>query len=111
MASKQLVVVLTEAADGRQDEYDDYYENTHLDEVIASTGWKAARRYKLVDEAGESCPLPFLAIYEVDQDDAKAILPHLNATRSQRQQSKSLNKRTGRVWVFEATGPQHTAQN
>ncbi|MEM7020805.1 MAG: hypothetical protein AAF512_26115 [Pseudomonadota bacterium] len=56
---------------------------------------------------GEDCPLPYLAAYEIEADDSASILKTLNETRSQRQQSKALNRRTGRVWVFEATGPTH----
>jgi hypothetical protein len=35
---KHLVVVLTEPTEGREAEYNDYYENRHLDDVLATTG-------------------------------------------------------------------------
>ncbi len=106
---KHLVLVLTEPTEGREEEFNDYYENTHLEEVIASAGYKSAQRFKLVDEAGEGAPLPYLAVYEAEAENAEDVLKTLNDTRSQRQQSKSLNKRTGRVWVFEEIGPKHEA--
>ena len=105
---KHMVVVLTEPNDGREEEFNDYYENLHLDEVLASTGWSSAQRFKLVDEQGRDCPLPYLALYEVDVDDSKDVLQTLNATRKQRVQSDALNKRTAGVWVFAETGPEHT---
>lgn len=105
---KHVVVVLTEPTEGRDDEFNDYYENLHLDEVLASTGWENAQRFKLVDEQGRDCPLPYLALYEVDVDDSADVLKTLNATRKQRVQSDALNKRTAGVWVFAETGPQHT---
>ncbi len=104
-----IVHVLTEPTEGKEAEFNDYYENIHLDEVIASTGWKSAQRFKLGAEVGEACPLPYLATYEAVAESAEEVLEQLSATRSQRQQSDALNRRTGRVWVFEATGPQHTA--
>ena len=104
---KHMVVVLTEPNEGREDEFNDYYENLHLDEVLQSTGWKSAQRFKLVDEQGQACPLPYLALYEVDVDDSRAVLETLNSTRKQRVQSDSLNKRSAGVWVFVETGPQH----
>ncbi len=104
---KHMIVVLTEPTAGNEAEFDDYYENLHLDEVLSSTGWKSAQRFKLVDEQGRTCPLPYLALYEAEADNSKEILETLTATRSQRQQSKSINKRTAGVWVFAETGPQH----
>ena len=109
MSNRYLVLVLTEPTDGNEDRFNDYYENTHLDEVIASTGWLSAQRFKLIDEVGEPCPLPYLAAYEAEADNAEAVLNRLNETRPERQQSDSLNKRTGRVWVFEQIGPKHDA--
>ncbi|HCC43192.1 MAG: hypothetical protein CMP89_08595 [Gammaproteobacteria bacterium] len=109
MSNRYLVLVLTEPTDGNEDRFNDYYENTHLDEVIASTGWLSAQRFKLIDEVGEPCPLPYLAAYEAEADTAGAVLNRLNETRPERQQSDSLNKRTGRVWVFEQIGPKHDA--
>ncbi len=108
---KHVVVVLTEPTAGREAEYNDYYENLHLDEVLASTGWRSAQRFELVDQQGLPCPLPYLALYEVegDADAPMAILKHLNATRGQRVQSDALNKATAGVWVFRATGPCHRA--
>ena len=104
---KHLVVVLTEPTEGREAEYNDYYENRHLDDVLATTDWTSAQRFKLVDQQGMPCPLPYLAVYEVEADDASGVLNTLNATRGERVQSAALNKRTAGVWVFSPTGPKH----
>ena len=110
MSKKHLVIVLTEPSEGMEDDFNDYYEHTHLDEVIDSTGFKSAQRFKLVDQVGEDCPLPYLAVYETETDDPASILNTLNDTRSQRQQSPSLNKRTAGISVFQETGPKHTKE-
>ena len=109
MNNRYLVRVLTEPTEGNEDRFNDYYENIHLDEVIATTGWSSAQRFKLVDEAGEGCPLPYLATYEVEADSAEDVIARLNMTRPERRQSDALNKRSGRVWVFEQAGPRHEA--
>lgn len=105
---KHVVVVLTEPAAGREDEYNEYYEGLHLDEVLATTGWKTAQRFKLSDQQGMPCPHPYLAFYEVEADDSKSVLETLNATRSQRVQSDALNRKTAACWVFSEIGPEHT---
>lgn len=104
---KHIVVVLTEPTEGNEKDFDDYYENLHLDEVLSSTGWQSAQRFKLVDEQGRACPLPYLALYEAEAESSQEVLATLTATRPKRQQSKSINKRTAGVWVFAATGPRH----
>ena len=109
MSNRHLVLILTEPTEGNEDEFNDYYENLHLREVLDSTELQSAQRFKLAAEAGEGCPLPYLAVYETQADSAQDVIDNLNATRSQRQQSDSLNRRTGRVWVFEEIGPKHTA--
>lgn len=104
---KHLVVVLTEPTEGRETEYNDYYEKLHLDEVLATTDWLSAQRFKLSAEQGMACPLPYLAVYEVEADDASSVLTSLNAGRSQRVQSEALKRKTAGVWVFSAIGPKH----
>ena len=61
MSNRYLVLVLTEPTEGNEARFNEYYEHTHLDEVIESTGWKSAQRFKLASEVGEACPLPYLA--------------------------------------------------
>lgn len=104
---KNIVAILTEPTQGKEAEFDNYYENTHLDEVLATTGWKSAQRYVLTDEAGTACPLPYLALYEVEAEDPLTIIETMNRTRRKRQQSGALNRETAGVWVFTATGPKH----
>ena len=111
MKNRYLVLVLTEPTEGQEARFNDYYENTHLDEVISSTGWQSAQRFRLVDEAGEACPLSYLAAYEAEADSASDVIARLNETRSEREQSDALNKKTGRVWVFEEIGPRHEASS
>ncbi len=107
---RHLVLILTEPTEGREDEFNDYYENLHLKEVLATTELATAQRFRLAAQAGEDCPLPYLAVYETEAESAEAVIENLNATRSERQQSGALNRRTGRVWVFEEIGPKHGAE-
>ena len=104
---KHIIVVLTEPTQGREAEYNDYYENLHLDEVLATTDCSSAQRFKLSAEQGLACPLPYLAYYEVEADHAGTVLEKLNATRAQRVQSDALNRQTAGVWVFSEIGPKH----
>jgi hypothetical protein len=105
---KYVVIALTEPNHGRAAEYNEYYEHRHLDDVLMTTGWSHGQRFKLIDQQGTACPLPYLAFYELEADDPAGVLQKLNATRAQRPQSDALNRSTAGVWVFEAIGPRHT---
>lgn len=64
-----LLVVLTQPVEGREDEYNDWYTNNHLDDVLAAAGFAAAQRYKFVPSKLSRHPAaPYLAIYEVDAE-------------------------------------------
>ena len=108
MSKDYVVLVLTEPTEGQEDEFNDYYENTHLEEVLATTQFESAQRFKLAGAAGDGSPLPYLAVYHTSGESADDVLTDLSARRSERIQSDALNRRTGRAWVFEAIGPQKT---
>jgi hypothetical protein len=64
MKKPHLVLILTEPTQGLEEEYNDYYENLHLREVLQVTDLKTAQRFKLAAQAGGDCPLPYLAVYQ-----------------------------------------------
>lgn len=105
---KHIVAVLTEPTEGNEEEFNNYYENLHIDEVLKSTGWMSGQRFELSDEVGLKCPHKFLALYEVEADAPGDVILKLNETRSRRLQSAALNKKTAALWVFSETGPRHS---
>ncbi|MCH9673051.1 MAG: hypothetical protein K0U93_16565 [Gammaproteobacteria bacterium] len=104
---RHLVFVLSEPTAGNDDEFHEWYEHTHIDEVLDSANWHSGQRFELTYEAGPACPNPFLACYEVDAVDAATAVDQLNSSRDQREQSKSINKKTAAMWVFSPTGDKH----
>jgi hypothetical protein len=78
---KAVLVVQSDPAPGREDEYNEWYSKTHLGEVCSVPGFTGARRYKLkgtlgpegVQPADASMP-QYLALYELDTDDPERAL-------------------------------------
>jgi hypothetical protein len=76
---KGIMVVHSRPCDpAREDEYNDWYSNTHLPEVCAIPGIVAARRYKVHNAVG-SPEHSYLAIYEIDADDVTEPVQELRA--------------------------------
>lgn len=67
-SARSILVVHSKPVEGREAEYDHWYSEVHLPEVIALDGFVAARRFRFVPkDADDVTPdLPFLAIYEVE---------------------------------------------
>lgn len=75
MASFRLIVQ-SNAVPGREQEYNDWYQNTHLAEITAIPGFVSAQRFRLkASLAGEAAP--YLAIYEINADDPMAVLEEM----------------------------------
>jgi len=76
---KGIMVVQSSPSDpSREDEYNDWYDNTHLPEVLAVPGFVSARRYKVFGGAGPS-QHAYLAVYELEADDLTAPVRELRA--------------------------------
>ena len=103
--SKHVVVVLSEPVEGCEAEFDDWYENTHIPEVLETTGWTSGQRFKLTAEKGQKCPLQYLAFYEAEAESGEAVIARLDETRDKRQQSDSFDWKRAGLWVFTETGP------
>ena len=76
-----IMVVQTGCEPGREAEYDDWYDNTHIPEVLAVPGFVGARRYRVHRPAGDETPAshPYLSVYEIDADDLTAPMQELRA--------------------------------
>lgn len=64
------LVVLSNPTAEREDEYNDWYNNQHLQDVVAVPGFLSAQRYRLNDAMGYDHAHRYLAIYELDSSDA-----------------------------------------
>jgi hypothetical protein len=68
--ARHTFVVFTNPTEGREDEYNDWYDNTHLSDVLKVEGIVAAQRFKLAEtDPTQEFPHRYLALYEVESDD------------------------------------------
>jgi hypothetical protein len=79
--AKGIMVVQSEPVDpAHEDEFNDWYDNTHIPEITAVPGFVSARRYKV---HGAAAGPSYLAIYEIEADDLMAPAKELRARRTQ----------------------------
>jgi hypothetical protein len=80
---KGILIVQSHPADPSvEDEYNDWYTNTHLPEVCSVPGVVGARRYRrLPGGRGDTDPpaAPYIAVYDLDADDLGEAVRELGA--------------------------------
>ena len=82
---KGMMLVQPRPADpARDDEFNDWYANTHIPEVCAVPGIVGARRFKVHEPGpdGDDAGPVYIAIYEIDTDDLEAPMRELAARAS-----------------------------
>ncbi len=73
-------VVFTNAVAGREKEYNDWYSEQHLPDVLRVPGFTSAQRFALAPVQRMDPPYPYqvMAVYEMETDDARGVLDELN---------------------------------
>ena len=67
------MLVSTNPVSGKEDEYNRWYDNQHLSDVLRLDGIVAAQRFRLADsEPAQEAPHRYLAVYEVDAETVEA---------------------------------------
>ncbi|OBK97298.1 hypothetical protein A5645_06815 [Mycobacterium asiaticum] len=76
MAKGIIYVETYPSSPDREQEYNTWYDEIHLPELVAVDGIVSARRLRPVDGQG-----PYIALYEIEGDDLAAILQTMSRTK------------------------------
>ena len=71
-------VVFTNAKPGQEAEYNRWYDETHLGDVVDIPGFVSAQRFA-IDDAADFSGYRYLSIYDIESDDPKATFAALMA--------------------------------
>jgi hypothetical protein len=79
--AKYTFVVLTNPVAGKEDEYNRWYNEQHIPDVLNVPGFVAAQRFRLADAQMAPGPIKhkYLALYEIETDDLAAALKDLRS--------------------------------
>jgi hypothetical protein len=80
IVKRYIFVVLTNAREGQDAEFNEWYNNVHLHDVVRVPGFVAAQRFQLAStDPPQSFPQQYLALYEVETDDLENVRQALKA--------------------------------
>lgn len=68
--AKYKLVAFSNAAEGREAEYNTWYDGQHMPDVLNIPGFISAERFTCVGDG----PHRYMAIYEIETDDLGAVL-------------------------------------
>lgn len=107
MSRKFKFIVFSRPVAGREEEYNDWYQNTHLREVCETPGFVSAQRYKLSHDLAEGGdPAPYAALYDIEADDWKVAFEALGERAGDGRMflSESLDLSTIKGSIYEVFG-------
>lgn len=70
---KFISIALTNAAEGRDADYNAWYEQQHIQDVLAIPGIQSAQRFRIAEQSRQKLGYRYMAIYEVETDDITSI--------------------------------------
>jgi hypothetical protein len=82
--AKYTFVVLTNPTPGKESEYNRWYNEQHIPDVLQARGFVCAQRFRLADTqmGGDTNKShKYLALYEIETDDLKGALDDLASRR------------------------------
>lgn len=100
---KYIMAVQSKPVEGRDDEYNAWYDHTHFKDILALPGVTGGRRFNATPIAMGAPGLPYLAIFEVETDDPGALLQEMGrrASNGEWQNSEALDAPASILWFYE----------
>lgn len=103
--AKFLMVVTSSAKDGRDDEYNDWYDSEHIHDICSIPGVISGKRFEAVPVTPHQQPSPYLAMYEieVDADNPGPVLQEMMRKSEAGEMSKSdaLDSENAQIWMYK----------
>jgi hypothetical protein len=100
------MVVQSKAVEGRDDEYNEWYDTTHLADILALPGVRSGRRFDYETALFGGPGLPYLAIYEIEADDINVVIGAMGqaAASGGMRQSDALDAPASVLWFYKERG-------
>lgn len=85
--AKAILLVYTNPPEGKDEEFNHWYDTIHVPDILGIEGYTSAQRYKLsgpgpkmITPTGSEAVAQYLAVYELDTDDTRSAMKRLNQT-------------------------------
>jgi len=108
VVARHILVALTDPVGGADETFNHWYDEIHLPEVLAVPRFVAAHRYRLAETVtGDGLPR-YLAVYEIEADDASAAIAALKSATPAMDMGDSLDPSSTIACLYTSIGPSRT---
>ncbi len=101
---KYKMISLTNPVDGRDEEFNDWYQNVHLPEVVSSEGMVSAQRYKVAAPLLAPMSFGYLAVYDIDTPDIGGFLGAMGAAAAKNTKCEAADTANSYTVIFSEFG-------
>jgi len=100
-------IVLSNPVPGREDEYNDWYDGRHVDDVLKIPGFVRVQRFEYADPLRDDPPKhKYLSIYDIESDDiAKTAGLLVAAAGTSRMPISDALEENANAIIYRALGP------
>ncbi len=78
MAKTYKLLVLTNAVEGKDRQFNDWYNSRHLQDVLAVPGFVSAQRFELISEVvAKPVPYRYCATYDLETDNPQTVIEEM----------------------------------
>ncbi len=108
--AKYKMIVFSQPKPGQEEEYNDWYQNVHLQDVVAIDGIISAQRYRLAATLAGEAAAPYAAIYSVEAENPEPVMTALaqRAMAGEMQISDAFDTENTVALIYEEIGPEVT---
>jgi hypothetical protein len=82
-----IMLVLTNAVPGTDDDFNAWYDDTHLVDVLEHGPFTGARRFRLADADATDAPYRYLAVYDIEDGKAEEARDWIVFSRAEREEA------------------------
>jgi hypothetical protein len=99
---KHLLMVFSNPAEGKEDEYNTWYDDVHLGEVLQVPGIERAQRFAVADLMPGVTDHKYVAIYELSVDDPADVMKALGDAVPGMRMSDAFDAKTAKTSIVSA---------
>ncbi len=104
--ARYKMVALTNPVEGKEEAFNDWYQNVHLPEVVAQQEFVSGRRYRVKQPLLDPSGYRYVCVYEIETEDFGAFMNRM-AARAQsgaRTMSDAADRAGAYTVIFEECG-------
>ena len=108
---KFISIALTNPAEGREADYNAWYEEQHVFDVLAIPGIQSAQRFRLSEKSRQQLGYRYMALYEIESDNIENIHQAIAERAGTDAMPRSDAVGTDRLFLdYEVISPRITAE-